>query len=330
MNVITLAKELIDIPSVTGEERDVLLRLEELCSGMGMHVRLQMITPQRWNLFADWDDEADIVFCTHVDTVPPYFPSYESEGLLYGRGACDTKGIIAAMLSAVALLKATGESPSFLFVVGEETDSIGAKEAVNNGKRARYIIVGEPTGNTLASGHKGVMSYTLHCTGRAGHSAYTDAGNSAIHAILDVLGTIRTHDWGYSDILGEATLNVGMIQGGVAMNTFAPSAAATVIHRIVDDVELRKTELTQLVTQTCTIDFHSLSQPQMLHCVPGFDAAPVNFGTDIPWLSRIGRCLLMGPGSIHDAHTEDEKISIAELEHAVNEYVRLYRALKNE
>jgi acetylornithine deacetylase len=263
-----------------------------------------------------------------VDTVPPHFPSRRNEGMLYGRGACDTKGIIAAMLFAGRHLLDDGHSPAFLFVVGEETDSLGAKTAARSGNTARYIVVGEPTDNMLATGHKGVLSYTLRTRGAAAHSAYPERGVSAVHLMLDLLDEIRREDWGHHPVLGESTLNVGLINGGVAMNTFAPEATATVMHRIVDDPDKRREQLGQLVGARADLEFHSVSTPQMLHTVEGFDSKAVAFGTDIPYLAAMGRCLLIGPGSVHDAHTPAERIEIAAIENAVGNYVKLFHALR--
>ena len=237
-----LASALVDIPSITGEERAVLEFLENWLSSRGMETRREPIDGNRWNLYDGWteetwrcEDAADVVFCTHVDTVPPYFPAFRDGDTLRGRGACDTKGIIAAMLLAGNRLRHDGLSPAFLFVVGEETDSCGAKTAAASGRTARFIIVGEPTDNMLATGHKGVLSYTLETQGVAVHSAYPERGSSAVHLLLDILGDIRDADWCSSDVLGNATTNVGLIEGGIAMNTTAPAAKATVMHRIVDD-----------------------------------------------------------------------------------------------
>jgi acetylornithine deacetylase len=262
-----------------------------------------------------------------VDTVPPFIPSRIVEGRVIGRGACDTKGIIAAMLEAGNVLLDQGRRPSYLFVVGEETDSIGAKTAAASGQTAGAIIVGEPTDNHLATGHKGVLSYTMKTRGFAAHSAYPDRGRSAVHLLLDIIEEIRSANWGSSDVLGEATLNVGMISGGIAMNTFAPEASAQLMHRLVDDALERKRQLIALVADRAELVFHSVSQPQLLTTREGFPQKSVNFGTDIPYLCTMAPCLLFGPGSVHDAHTEQESISLNEVEEAVQYFVRLHNAL---
>ncbi len=330
MNALELAKELIRIPSLTGDEEKILLRLEMICKDLGLATQRQPVADRRWNLFAGWSSDTAVVFCSHVDTVPPFLPLREDDTYIYGRGSCDTKGIIAAMISAGEILLRSGESPAFLFVVGEETDSIGAKIAAGSGFAAKYIIVGEPTDNMLASGHKGILSYTLHTKGQAAHSAYPELGNSAVHVLLDVLQRIRTHAWGLHPVLGPATFNIGLLQGGTAMNIMAPHASARVIHRLVDDANLRKDELLDLVGSDAEVEFHSIAQPQILHVVEGFEVKSVNYGTDIPYLSPMGQCLLFGPGSIHDAHTDAEKIAKADIEAAVLYYQRLYHQLTHE
>jgi acetylornithine deacetylase len=326
----SLAAALIDLPSVTGSEKRVLAFLEERLVEIGCVTDREYIGADRWNLYGNWSDKTHTVFCTHVDTVPPHVPARMHDGVLYGRGACDTKGIIAAMLFAAERLIAAGASPSFLFVVGEETDSIGAKTAAQSPRTADFIIVGEPTDNLLASGHKGALSYTLDVHGHAAHSAYPERGSSAIHLLLDILQTIRGAAWGTHEILGPATINVGRIEGGTAMNTLASHATAQVMHRIVDDTEVRRSQVLDLIGDRATVRFHSDSQPQILYVPEGFEAKPVAFGSDIPYLRAIARCLLCGPGSVHDAHTMDECISVAALDEAVELYVRLFQALRTE
>jgi acetylornithine deacetylase len=325
---LQIAIDLINIPSVTGSESAVLEFLERMLSDMNLKTEREEVKEGRWNLYAGWSGHADVVFCTHVDTVPPFIPAQIKDDLLYGRGACDTKGIIASMISAGCNLLANGYHPAFLFVVGEETDSAGAKRAAQSKRTANYLIVGEPTDNILASGHKGVVSYTLVVKGVSAHSAYPEFGESAIHSLLDVLDDLRRADWGTSDVLGEATMNIGMISGGVAMNTLAPEAEATVMHRIVDDAETRKLQVIDIVGDKATVQFHSISQPQVLTSVAGFPCKPVAFGTDIPHLTAMGKCLLFGPGSIHNAHTEHENISIAAMNEAKESFIRLFQALR--
>ena len=332
MNVVELTQNLINIPSLTGAEKEVALFIEQLCTARGWTCEREFISPERWNLYVNWSDVPFVVFTTHLDTVPEYFSSRVEGAFLFGRGACDTKGILASMLCGGIDLAAEGESPAFLFVVGEERESIGAKTAAHSGRRASFLVNGEPTQNILASGHKGVLSYTISATGKTAHSAYPEMGFSAIHLLLEILHEIRTHDWGTHELFGEATTNVGVIQGGIAANVFADSASATVMHRIVDSAAARKEELVQLVQlvhDRALVEFHSVSEPQRLHTVPGYSSQVVSFGTDIPYLKALGVPLMIGPGSIHDAHTAEEKIEIQQLHDAVRIYKDLFHTLKN-
>ncbi|MCZ7557665.1 MAG: M20/M25/M40 family metallo-hydrolase [Bacteroidia bacterium] len=330
MDATELTKILVGIPSITGSEEKILVYLEGILQSIGLDTERQHIDEHRWNLYAGLAAHPKVAFCSHVDTVPPFIPPRCDETHIYGRGSCDTKGIIASMITAAKRLIDEGEHPGLLFVVGEETDSIGAKTVAMTGLRVPFIIVGEPTDNLLARGHKGVLSYTLKTTGKAAHSAYPEMGHSAIDKLLDIIERIRNHDWGQDPLFGDATLNIGVLQGGTAMNVFAPEAMAQIIHRLVDDAELRKAQVHELVRGEADIQFHSTAQPQRLHVLPGFEAKTVHFGTDIPYLASVGRCLLLGPGSIHDAHTPDEKISIEEIETAVNLYCTLYHQLMHE
>jgi len=327
MDTVTLARQLIDIPSISGEEQQILEVLEQHCTCMGMAVEREYIEKNRWNLYAGWTEYPQVLFTTHVDTVPPFSPSRVEEDRLYGRGSCDTKGIIAAMLSACCHIREHGAKPALLFVVGEETDSIGAKTAASGGRRAQYIVNGEPTENMLASAHKGVLSYTLQTTGQAAHSAYPERGHSAIHTLLNILHDIINAEWGENHEFGASTLNIGIISGGNALNTFAPSASATVMHRLVDDAELRKQQVERLVGREAEIQFHSVTQPQRLHTVQGFETVIVNYGTDIPYLQSLGTCLMLGPGSIHQAHSDNEYVGISELHKAVDLYIELFERL---
>lgn len=327
MIALEIARRLIDIPSVTGEEKNVLLAIEKLLIGMGLPIKRQLVAENRWNIYAGWNGATTVAFSTHVDTVPPWYPSRVDDDMVYGRGACDTKGIIASMLVAGNWLLEREITPSYLFVVGEETDSIGARSAAASGARASAIIVGEPTDNHLASGHKGVVSYYLRTTGIASHSAYPERGHSAIHDLLDIIRDIQNEDWGKNDILGDATLNIGLIKGGVALNTFAPTAEASFMHRIVDDAEARRRQVEEVVRGRAEITFQTISEPQFLETLPGFPVKSVNFGTDIPHMRPMGRCFLAGPGSVHDAHTDHERIGIEAMNEAVDLYVKLYTAL---
>ena len=331
MTLIDRTKQFIDIPSVTGDELSFALFLEAYLRELGWNVDLQDVAERRKNVFASLTPEPRVLFCTHLDTVPPFFPASIESGTIFGRGSCDAKGIIAAMIEASESIKSKGESShGLLFVVGEETDSAGAKASVRSGLRSDFIIVGEPTNNKLALGQKGSLSYTLRANGIAGHSAYPESGRSAIHALLSVLEDIRHAHWGSDALLGDSTFNIGMLSGGQSANSIAAHAEAQVFHRLVDSLQKRKVQLEELLQGRVQIEFHAQNDPQQLHILEGYATTVVNFGSDVPYLRAIGVPLLIGPGSILDAHTEKEKISIKELTDAAQIYEDLYFQLTKQ
>ncbi len=219
-----------------------------------------------------------------------------------------------------------------LFVVGEEVDSVGALAANRLESRARYVVVGEPTENRMANGHKGGLKFRLKAKGRAAHSAYPQLGDSAIERLLDVLSEIRAHDWGRSDLLGPATVNIGTLSGGLAANVIAPAAEATVFIRVVGRAAEVREKLEAILARYPAASFELISQADAVFCEtrPGYEIAPVAFGTDIKSLKTFGKPLLLGPGSIHDAHTSNEKIGKKEAHDAVEYYQRLALELLSE
>jgi acetylornithine deacetylase len=274
-----------------------------------------------------------VVFCTHLDTVPPFYPSSEDEDYVYGRGSCDAKGALAAMaFAAVALGERGVDDLGLLFVVGEEVDSAGALAANRLESRSRYVVVGEPTENRMANGHKGGLKFRLRARGTAAHSAYPQLGDSAIERLLDALAEIRSQEWGRSDVLGEATVNIGTLSGGLAANVIAPEAEATVFIRVVGSAAEARAQLDAILARHPATDLEVLSQSDAVFCEtrPGYEIAPVAFGTDIKSLKTFGKPLLIGPGSIHDAHTSSEKIGKKEAHDAVSYYQRLALELLEE
>jgi len=324
--LFALARALIDIPSVTGDEGPLARHLERELTARGFSVRLQEVAPDRFNVFATHGKAVSIVLCTHLDTVAPYIRSSEDENHIYGRGACDAKGILAAMVTAVQeLAPEEAERVGLLFVVGEEVDSAGARRANNLAVGSRYIIVGEPTENRLASGHKGALEFVIRAGGRAAHSAYPHRGDSAIDRLLLALDRIRHADWGRDSPLGDATVNVGTLAGGIAGNVVPPTAEARVFLRLVGPSVQAVHTLDRIVgpDPQLTYEIVTRSEPVKCYCPDGIEADPVAFGSDIPALSSFGEPLLVGPGSIHDAHSDGEKVEKRQL----TEGVRLYRDL---
>jgi len=332
--LVDYIRRLVDIPSVTGSEQELASFLDEDLRARGFAVTLQDVVDRRKNVYAVSPRSLPrVVFCTHIDTVPPFYASSEDDEYIYGRGSCDAKGVLAAMVFAAVSLREQGiDDVGLLFVVGEEVDSVGALAANRLESRARYVVVGEPTENRMANGHKGGFKFRLTARGRAAHSAYPHLGESAIERLLDALGEIRAAEWGRSDVLGPATVNVGTLGGGLAANVLAPSAEATVFIRVVGRAAQVRETLDAILARHPATNYEIISQSDAVSCEtrPGFDIAPVAFGTDIKSLKAFGKPLLIGPGSIHDAHTSREKIGKKEALEAVGYYQRLARDLLSE
>jgi acetylornithine deacetylase len=333
-DLVDYIRRLVDIPSVTGSEQAVASFLEKDLRERGFSVALQDVVDDRRNVYALSPGVLPrVVFCTHIDTVPPFYPSTEDDLYVYGRGSCDAKGVLAAMVFAAVALREQGiEDVGLLFVVGEEVDSVGALAANRLESRARYVVVGEPTENRMASGHKGGYKFRLTAKGRAAHSAYPHLGESAIERLLDALSEIRAADWGWSEVLGPATVNIGTIGGGLAANVLAPEAEATVFVRVVGTSSEVEAKLAGILARHPAVvcELISKSDAVFCHTRPGYEIAPVAFGTDIKSLKTFGKPLLIGPGSIHDAHTSREKIGKKEALEAVGYYQRLARELLAE
>jgi acetylornithine deacetylase/succinyl-diaminopimelate desuccinylase-like protein len=330
MNLFELTHKLIDIPSVTGDEKAVGEFLASHLKSLGYHIVLQEVAEDRFNVIATIETSPRVVFSTHLDTVPPHIVSSEDDGRIYGRGSCDAKGIIAAQISAAERLRAEGiNSIGLLFTVDEETGSLGAQVA-NKNKLARqpeYLINGEPTNNKLARATKGSLRLTLKTSGRAAHSAYPEQGESAIEKLLDILERIRRSDWPSDEILGETTCNIGLVNGGTRPNVIPASAEAVLQLRLVSEVQAVKTILETAVDGGAEVEYLSEHDPVHLVTVDDLEQCVVRFTTDIPYLSEWGAPLLLGPGSILNAHTDHEFIEKRELSDAVDLYVQLVRVL---
>jgi acetylornithine deacetylase len=328
MNPFERTLQLMRIPSVTGDEAEVGRYLASVLGELGYRVDTQEVSPGRLNVMA-YAGEPEVVICTHIDTVPPFLDVREDETALYGRGACDTKGIIAAMLEAGNRLREDGvDRFGYLFLVGEETGGDGAKAANQlEWNSTKYVIVGEPTGNQLARAQKGTLMANLTIQGKAAHSGYPDAGISAIHPMVEVLRDCIKADWGSDPVLGSGTCNVGVIEGGAKANILAPNALASLMLRTVEDPEASTARLDRVVGGRAEIEILGGAAPQMMHVVDGFPQTVVSFGSDVPYLGALGKPLLVGPGSILDAHTADEKILKQDLLDGVDLYHRLTRRL---
>jgi acetylornithine deacetylase len=330
MNIFELTRRLIDIPSVTGEEAAVGRFLAQFLEAQDYKVEMQEVAPERFNVIATTSKPPRIVFSTHMDVVPPHIASSETDEFIFGRGACDAKGIIAAQIAAAAEIRSEGiEEIGLLFTVDEELSSAGAKVANTHptARECRYLINGEPTENKLAVGSKGILRADIKTEGRAAHSAYPEQGASAIEKLLDVLEDIRRLDLPRDDFLGETTCNIGTISGGVKPNVIAPRAQAELLFRIVTPAQTIKDLVTQTVNGRAELLFPAVSEPQRMIAVDGIEQTIVRFATDIPHLKNWGAPLLLGPGSILVAHTDEEHVRKKDLLDAVKLYKRIVRTL---
>jgi acetylornithine deacetylase len=334
IDVFRLTRELIGIPSVTGDEFQIGTSLGELLNRLGYHIELQDISDQRSNIIAMTEARPRVVLSTHMDTVPPFIESREDDEFIYGRGACDAKGIIAAQIAAAEKLRAEGiDEIGLLFTVDEEVASAGARIANGHPLAAscEYLINGEPTDNRLATGTKGSLRATIRTEGRAAHSAYPEAGESAIEKLLDVLNDVRNINWPGDEIFGDTTCNIGVIGGGMRANVIPDRAEATLQIRLAVASESIKKLLERAVAARASIEYKSIHDPVRLMLLNGFEPMLARFTTDIPYLSNWGEPLLIGPGSILDAHADTECVRKSDLLQAVEIYVQLVRklALKN-
>jgi acetylornithine deacetylase len=333
---VWLARELIDIDSTTGREGALATWLAAYLRERGYSVLEQPLeaattnepaAATRRNLIAAVGEPA-LVFSTHFDCVPPFFASRVEGDTLFGRGACDAKGILAAQIAAAEGLRAEGETRiGLVFVVGEERGSDGAMAANKIASQSRFLVNGEPTENRLGIATRGVYRVRLHAHGRAAHSGYPELGESAIEKLLDVLHAMRAVEWPADALLGTTHYTVGLIAGGVAPNVVPPHAHAEIIFRSVSDHALLRTALAHVAGDRATVEEVLEVPPAHLHVEPGFDTAVFSYTTDIPFLSKWGTPLLLGPGSIHVAHTDREHVPISELWRGVELYTSLARRL---
>lgn len=336
---IELTRRLVAIPSISNGEDAVCTFVESRLKEEDWEVRTQLVPPDRGapategrrNVLATSkraEGRPKVVLTTHLDTVPPFIPLSEDDRYLYGRGTCDAKGIFAAMWSAADRLRAEGHHDvALLGVVGEETDSLGAKKVVDLLPAADWVVDGEPTEMRMASGAKGILSLRLRVRGQAGHSAYPERGRSAVHHLVQALAALLRAELPSDPDFGETTVNVGVLEGGVAPNVIAPGANAQVMIRLGAPSDPILEQVKSLVGPEVDIDIVSRSEPHRIHALPGRAHEVVRFGSDVPYLSRIGKPLLVGPGSIHDAHTAGEKVSKDDLLRAADLYVEVSKAL---
>jgi acetylornithine deacetylase len=324
MDVLELTRALVALETPTGSEQAAIDLLDGVLRRAGYRTSRQPVSPGRDNLYAYREPPA-LVFSTHVDTVPPFLPVMEDETAIRGRGTCDAKGLAAAMVAAAERMAAAGERRvGLLFVVGEENGSDGAKAAAGFGPRGRFLINGEPTENRLSVGQKGTLRVDLTATGRAAHSAYPEEGSSAIASLLDTIDRIRRLPLPNDPLLGQSTLNLGLISGGVAPNVIPPHAAAQLLVRTVEPTDRLQAAIREQLSPAVTVAFPvELPFHKAGGAPPGWDTTVVSYASDLPFLAGWGEGYQLGPGSIKVAHTADEHILKADLHHGVDLYVRL-------
>ena len=336
MDVFQLTRALIDIPSVTLEEKAVAEYLGAHLREMGAAVELDEAEPNRPNVYAAWCEGGgapDVVLSTHLDTVPPFFASREDDANIYGRGSCDAKGIVAAQVEAARRLRNEGVGDfALLFLVGEERNSAGAAHANLKPRGSRWLVNGEPTENRLALGTKGVLRIEIDAHGRMAHSAYPELGESATEKLLDALERVRRMKLPADPVLGQTTMNIGLLSGGVAPNVIPGSARAELMYRTVAPTDALLAQITEAVGAQGTVRKVLEIPPVKLGRIDELGGQVptdvVKFATDIPCLTNWGQPFLFGPGSIHVAHTDNEHIPKAQLAEAVEIYVKMVKLLK--
>jgi acetylornithine deacetylase len=333
MDVVEFTRRLVDIESISGNEGAIGNFLYDQLRVLGYDAEKLPVEADRNNVWAKWPESAHrrsgpaVVLSTHTDTVPPFIPSSEDGTRIYGRGSCDAKGIIATQVAAAERLRAEGIHVGLLFLVGEERDSLGAKTADRQPRGSKYLINGEPTENRIAIASKGALRAEVITSGRMAHSAYPELGESAIDKLLEALNRLRAMDLPSDPEVGPCTLNVGVIEGGRAPNMIPDHAKAQLLYRLIGPTEELRRRITAAVGNLAQVEFTLEIPFQRLRKVDGLPTMIAAFTTDIPALSAWGEPLLIGPGSIHVAHTEGEYVEKQALAEAVEIYCGIVRRL---
>ncbi len=329
MDVVSLTRRLVDIESVTGNEAGVADFLAHELAGLGYRVEEMPVEDRRFNVFATLPEhpKPPVVFSTHMDTVPPFFPSFEDAEKVHGRGSCDAKGIIACQIAAALRLREERIDAGLLFLVGEERDSLGARVANQRTPGSKFLINGEPTENRLAIASKGTLRVELVAHGRMAHSAYPELGESAIEKLLDALARVRALPLPSDPEIGPCTVNIGLIEGGRAPNVIPDEARAHLLYRLIGPSDDLRCRLVEAAGTLADVEI-GLEIPCVRLRAPGGRPTMVAaFTTDIPALTNWGEALLVGPGSIHVAHTDGEYVEKKQLRDAVDLYCALARKL---
>jgi acetylornithine deacetylase len=329
MNVATFTRALVDIESITGNEERVGVFLHAELSRLGWEAKKISVEGKRANIyaFAPEQPRPAVVLSTHMDTVPPFIPSSEDESCVYGRGSCDAKGIIAAQIAAAERLRFEGVKVGLLFLVGEERDSQGAQVANQQAVGSRFLINGEPTENRMAVASKGSLRVEVVADGKMAHSAYPQLGESAIDKLLDALCRLRAMKLPVDPEVGPSTLNIGLIEGGRAANVIPDHAKAELLYRLVGPADVLRADILKAVEGLARANFGLEIPFVRLRTIDGMPSMVAAFTTDIPALTNWGEPLLVGPGSIHVAHTTAERVEKKQLSEAVELYCRITKRL---
>jgi acetylornithine deacetylase len=332
MNVVALTRKLVDIESITGNEALVGEVLLTELTRLGFDARKMPVEGARFNVIATPAErpKPEIFFSTHMDTVPPFFPSREEGELVYGRGSCDAKGIIAVQIAAAEELRAQGVYVGLLFLVGEERDSQGAKVANQQADGCKFLVNGEPTENRIALASKGTLRIELTASGRMAHSAYPELGESAIDKLIVALTRLRAMKLPEREGIGPCTFNIGMIRGGRAPNVIPDHASAELLFRLVGPTQELRKQIVETVGDLASANFYLEIPFMRFRTVAGLPTMVAAFTTDIPALTKWGEPLLIGPGSIHVAHTDAEYVEKNQLADAVDLYARIGKELAME
>jgi acetylornithine deacetylase len=332
MDVVALTRQLVDIESITGNEALVGDVVHSELSHLGYEANKLPVEGTRCNVYATSPQEPKptIVFSTHMDTVPPFIPSSEDATRIYGRGSCDAKGIIAAQVAAAERLRKDGIYVGLLFLVGEERNSLGAQVANQQSPGCKFLVNGEPTENRMASASKGTLRVNVIAEGRMAHSAYPELGESAIDKLLEALRRLRAMKLPSAVGIGPCTLNIGVIEGGRAPNVIPDKARAQLLYRLIGPTDELRKEIEQAAFGLAKIEFVLEIPFVRLHTLEGIPTMVAAFTTDIPALTNWGQPLLIGPGSIHVAHTEGEYIEKKQLSDAVDLYCTIAKKLAGQ
>jgi acetylornithine deacetylase len=329
MDIVALTRQLVDIESISGNEGQVGHFLQQELRRLGYNVQRMIAEGERANVFATAPQQPQptVVLSTHMDTVPPFIASSEDERRIYGRGSCDAKGIIAAQIAAAERLRKENIYVGLLFLVGEERDSLGAKVANQQPNSCKFLINGEPTENRVATASKGALRAELTATGRMAHSAYPELGESAIDKLVEALHRLRAMKLPSNPEVGPCTLNIGTMSGGRAPNVIPDKAQALLLYRLIGPSENLREEIVQAVGNLAKVEF-TLEIPFVrLRTFENLPTMVAAFTTDIPALSNWGQPLLVGPGSIHVAHTPNEYVDKKELQEAAGLYCAIAKKL---